>query len=61
MDTEEERDLMHAMIRLYGGGAESVAAGHAKSHAESGEQEKSEKWKRIAAALARMKEKTKSI
>ncbi len=59
LGTAEERDLMHAMIRLYGRNAQSVAAEHAETHAVKGEREKSEKWKRIAAALARMNETTK--
>lgn len=61
LDTSDERDLMHAMMRLYGGDAQSVAADHAETHAKTGEREKSEKWLRIAAALAQMKQQTKSI
>jgi hypothetical protein len=47
-----EQDLARAMIRLYGRDAESVAVGHAETHAEMGDNAKSEKWRRIAAAVA---------
>lgn len=43
------------MIRLYGRDAESVAAGHAETHADMGDKAKSEKWRRIAAAVAGMR------
>ena len=43
------------MIRLYGADAESVAVGHAETHAEMGEPAKSDKWRRIAAAIAEMR------
>ena len=39
------------MIRLYGSDAESVAAGHAETHADMGDTLKSDKWRRIAAAV----------
>ena len=47
-----ELDLARAMIRLYGGDAQSVAMGHAETHADMGEKAKSDKWRRIAAAIA---------
>ena len=40
------------MIRLYGSDAETVAAGHAETHAEMGDVVKSDKWRRVAAAVA---------
>jgi len=40
------------MIRLYGRDAESVAMGHAETHADMGDQIKSDKWQRIAEAIA---------
>jgi hypothetical protein len=40
------------MIRLYGSDAESVAAGHAETHADMGDKSKSDRWRRIAAAVA---------
>jgi len=43
------------MIRLYGQDAEKVAAGHAETHAELGEEVKSERWRRIAMAVARLR------
>ena len=48
----EELDLACAMIRLYGADAESVAVGHAETHADMGDLIKSDKWRRIAAAVA---------
>jgi hypothetical protein len=53
-DTEEQ-DMAHSMIRLYGRDAESVAAGHAETHADMGDAAKSEKWRRIAALVSRMR------
>jgi len=47
-----ERDLARSMIRLYGRDAESVAMGHAETHADMGDQIKSDKWQRIAEAIA---------
>jgi len=52
---EEEQDLARAMIRLYGADADSVAAGHAETHAEMGDIVKSDKWRRIAAAVAELR------
>jgi hypothetical protein len=49
---DEELDLARSMIRLYGADAETVAAGHAETHAEMGYMTKSDKWRRIAAAVA---------
>jgi hypothetical protein len=50
-----ELDLARAMIRLYGRDAESVAAGHAETHADMGDTVKSNKWQRIAAAVANLR------
>ena len=47
-----EQQLAEAMIRLYGRDAESVAMGHAETHADMGDQIKSDKWQRIAEAIA---------
>ena len=55
LSSETELDLARAMIRLYGGDAESVAAGHAETHADMGDTAKSEKWRRIAAAVASLR------
>lgn len=55
MDKAAELDMAQAMIRLYGGDAESVAAGHAETHAEMGEDEKSEKWRRVALLVAQLR------
>ena len=52
MSDGEELDLARAMIRLYGADAESVAVGHAETHAEMGDLVKSDKWRRIARAVA---------
>ena len=52
MDKEAELDLARSMIRLYGADAEGVAAGHAETHADMGDSVKSDKWRRIAAAVA---------
>ena len=52
MGDGEEHDLARAMIRLYGVDAESVAVGHAETHAEMSAPAKSDKWRRIAAAIA---------
>jgi len=43
------------MIRLYGSDAESVAAGHAETHADMGDKAKSDRWQRIAAAVASLR------
>lgn len=43
------------MIRLYGSDAESVAAGHAETHADMGDRVKSERWQRIADAVASLR------
>ena len=50
-----ELDLARAMIRLYGRDAESVAAGHAETHADMGDKAKSDRWQRIAAAVASLR------
>lgn len=55
MHDTEEQELANSMIRLYGRDAETVAAGHAATHAEMGEIEKSEKWRRVAQAVKRMR------
>jgi len=52
MTDDGELDLARSMIRLYGTDAEKVAAGHAETHAEMGEDVKSERWRRIALAVA---------
>ncbi|MEP6831309.1 MAG: hypothetical protein ABI963_13285 [Rhizomicrobium sp.] len=52
MSDGTELDLARAMIRLYGRDAESVAAGHAETHADMGDRVKSDKWRRIADAVA---------
>lgn len=43
------------MIRLYGRDAECVALGHAETHADMGDQAKSDRWRRIAEAVAAMR------
>jgi hypothetical protein len=55
MPNSEEQELALSMIRLYGRNAETVAAGHAETHAEMGEPEKSDKWRRVAAMVKRMR------
>ena len=55
MGDESEQDLAFAMIRLYGRDAESVAMGHAETHADMGDRGKSEKWQRVAAAIGTMR------
>lgn len=55
MGDTEELDLARSMVRLYGLDAESVAAGHAETHADMGDPPKSEKWRRVAAHIARMR------
>jgi hypothetical protein len=55
MTDDADLDLARSMIRLYGSEAEKVAAGHAESHADLGEDAKSERWRRIALAVARMR------
>jgi hypothetical protein len=55
VSNSEEQDLARAMIRLYGADAESVAAGHAETHAEMGDKPKSDKWRRIASAVASLR------
>ena len=47
-----EQQLAEAMIRLYGRDAQSVAMGHAETHADMGDSIKSERWQRIADAIA---------
>ncbi len=47
-----EQQLAEAMIRLYGRDAESVAMGHAETHADMGDPTKSDRWRRIADAIA---------
>lgn len=51
LSDESERDLAKSMIRLYGRDAESVAMGHAETHADMGDQAKSDRWRRIAEAI----------
>ncbi len=60
MDEEGELDLARAMIRLYGSDAQSVAAGHAETHADMGDASKSEKWRRIAAAVGSLRVQTQA-
>ena len=56
MTTDDgELELARSMIRLYGTDAEKVAAAHAETHAELGEEVKSERWRRIALAVARLR------
>jgi hypothetical protein len=55
MSDDGELDLARSMIRLYGTDAEKVAAGHAETHADMGEEVKSERWRRIALAVARLR------
>jgi len=55
LDDTEELDLARSMVRMYGRDAESVAAGHAETHAEMGDPTKSEKWRRVAAHITRMR------
>ncbi|MEO7053995.1 MAG: hypothetical protein ABI191_03385 [Rhizomicrobium sp.] len=55
MSDGSEQDLARSMIRLYGSDAESVATGHAETHADMGDTVKSDKWRRIAAAVAGMR------
>ena len=52
VDEGSEQQLAEAMIRLYGRDAESVAVGHAETHADMGDPVKSERWQRIAEAIA---------
>jgi hypothetical protein len=55
MTNDGELDLARSMIRLYGTEAEKVAAQHAETHADMGEEVKSERWRRIAMAVARLR------
>ena len=55
MTDDGELDLARSMIRLYGTDAEKVAAGHAETYADMGEEVKSERWRRIALAVARLR------
>ena len=56
MSEGTEQDLARAMIRLYGSDAESVAAGHAETHADMGDKSKSDNSKKkIKFAYFRMK------
>ena len=55
MTNDGELDLARSMIRLYGTDAEKVAAAHAETHAEMGEEVKSERWRRIALAVAQLR------
>lgn len=55
LESGEEHDLARAMIRLYGADAESVAVGHAETHAEMSAPAKSDKWRRVAAAIVEMR------
>jgi hypothetical protein len=55
MQDTEELELAQSMIRLYGRAAETVATGHATTHAGLGETEKSEKWRRVAAVVKRVR------
>jgi len=50
-----EQQLAEAMIRLYGRDAESVAIGHAETHADTGDHIKSERWQRIAETIAALR------
>jgi len=50
-----EQQLAEAMIRLYGRDAESVAIGHAETHADMGDQIKSDRWQRIAEAIGEIR------
>jgi hypothetical protein len=59
MGEETELDLARAMIRLYGADAQSVAAGHARSHAETGDAAQSAKWHRIAEAVVKLRGRTR--
>jgi hypothetical protein len=61
MDKAAELDMAQAMIRLYGDDAESVAAGHAETHAEMGEHEKSEKWRRVTILVAQLRVKVQAV
>ena len=61
MDEGSEQQLAEAMIRLYGSDAESVAIGHAETHADMGDVIKSERWQRIAEAIAAVRRLSKQI
>lgn len=60
MSEGSEQQLAEAMIRLYGRDAESVAVGHAETHADMGDQVKSDRWQRIAEAIADIRQIAKS-
>ena len=60
MSDGDELDLARAMIRLYGADAQSVAVGHAETHADMGDLTKSDKWRRIAAAIADLRVQTRA-
>ena len=61
LDEGSEQQLAEAMIRLYGSDAESVAIGHAETHADMGDSIKSERWQRIAEAIAAVRRLNKQI
>jgi hypothetical protein len=54
MSGDGELKTARAMIAEYGADAECVAAGHAETHAEMGENEQSDRWRRIAESIARL-------
>jgi hypothetical protein len=55
LSDNSERELAKSMIRLYGRDAESVAMGHAETHADMGDSAKSDRWRRIAEAIASLR------
>ncbi len=52
MGADEELETARVMIAKYGADAECVAAGHAETHAEMGEDEESTRWRRIVEIIA---------
>jgi hypothetical protein len=54
MSADGELETARVVIAKYGADAECVAAGHAETHAEMGEDEESARWRRIAGIIARL-------
>lgn len=54
MGADKELETARVMIAEYGADAECVAAGHAETHAEMGEDEESVRWLRITKIIARL-------
>jgi hypothetical protein len=54
MSGDGDLETARAMIAEYGADAECVAAGHAETHTEMGEDEERDRWRRIATLIAQL-------